>query len=157
MGDQEEEANHVEEVNRVGEVEVEVVGVVSHVDGANRVGAVDRMAEAGHEVVANHVVEVGASQEVDHVMVEANREDVGIQVHPLLITIDDVLECVGDHPQLHHDGNQIDHVILVDLEVKIEGKTSCSCSSPGPELSPGPFKTSLKLTTTFEASLQHYV
>ena len=145
------------EVNRVGEVEVEVVGVVSHVDGANRVGAVDHMAEAGHEVEANHVVEVGASQEVDHVMIEANREDDGIQVHRLLITIDDGLECVGDHHRLRHDGNQIDHVILVDLEVKIEGKSICSCSSPGPELSPGPFKTSLKLTSTFEASLQHYV
>lgn len=129
--DQEEEVSHAVEVNRVGVVEAEVVDVVNLVDEANHVDAVD------HVVGANHEAEVGleASHVVDHVTVEANPEDGVIQV-PLLIIIIVVgrsQECVGDLLQLHLDGNQHDHVTLVDLEVKIEGKSICHLEhSPGP-------------------------
>ena len=122
--DREEEVSHVAEVNLVGVVGAEVVVEVS------RVGEVDRVVEVDHVVEANHVavVERAASHELGHVMVEANLGGDVIQAHPLLIiTADDPnQECVGDHLQLQIDVNQIDHVTLADLEVKIEGKSSCS-------------------------------
>ena len=128
--DREEEVSHAVEVNRVGVVEAEVVDVVNLVDGANRVDAVDRVVGANHEAAvgleANHVV--------DHVTVEANPEN-GVIPVPLLIIIvvGRSQECVGDLLQLHLGGNQHDHVTLVDLEVKIEGKSICHLErSPGP-------------------------
>lgn len=115
--DREEGVSHVVEVNRVGVVEAEVEDVVSLVDGANRVDAVDRVVGANHEVV----VELGASPVIDHVIVAANPEN-GVILVPLLIIIvvGRSQECVGDLLQLHLVGNQHDHVTLVGLEVKIE-------------------------------------
>lgn len=135
--DREEGVSHVVEVNRVGVVEAEVEDVVSLVDEANRVDAVDRVVGANHEVV----VELGASPVVDHVMVAANPEN-GVILVPLLIIIvvGRSQECVGDLLQLHLVGNQHDHVTLVGLEVKIEGKSICHF-----ELSPGPSQLSCSL------------
>ena len=135
--DREEEVSHVVEVNRVGVVEAEVEDVVSLVDEANRVDAVDRVVGANHEVV----VELGASPVVDHVMVAANPENGVILVPlPIIIVVGRSQECVGDHLQLHLVGNQQDHVTLVGLEVKIEGKSICHL-----ELSPGPSQLSCSL------------
>jgi len=116
--DQEDAVSPAVEVNRVGVVAAEVVGVANHVDAANRGDAVNRVVEANHVVV----VELEAS----HVTVEANPEDDVIQALILIIIVEDLnQECEDDHLQHHLDGNQTDHVTLVDLEVKIEGKSIC--------------------------------
>ena len=135
--DREEGVSHVEEVNRVGVVEAEVEDVVILADEANRVDAVYHVVEANHEAV----VDLEASHVVDHVTVEANPEN-GVILVPLLIIIvvDRSQECVGDLLQLHLVGNQHDHVTLVGLEVKIEGKSICHL-----ELSPGPSQLSCSL------------
>ena len=125
--DREEGVSHVVEVNRVGVVEAEAVDVVSPVGGANRVGAADRTDAADRVVGANHavVVELEASHVDDRVMVEANPENGVIQVPRLIIiVVGRSQECVGDLLQLHLGGNQPDHVTLVDLEAKIEGKSA---------------------------------
>ena len=119
--DREEGVSPVVEVNRVGIVEAEAVDVVSPVGGANRVGAADRVVGANHAVV----VELEASHVDDRVMVEANPENGVIQVPRLIIiVVGRSQECVGDLLQLHLGGNQPDHVTLVDLEAKIEGKST---------------------------------
>ena len=135
--DQEVGVSHVVEVNHVGVVGAEVVDVVILADEANRVDAVDRVVGANHEVV----VELGASPVVDHVMVAANPENGVILVPlPIIIVVGRSQECVGDLLQLHLVGNQHDHVTLVGLEVKIEGKSICHL-----ELSPGPSQLSCSL------------
>lgn len=135
--DREEGVSHVVEVNHVGVVGAEVVDVVSLADEANRVDAVYHVVEANHEAV----VELEASHVVDHVMVEANPENGVILVHLLIIiVVGRSQDCVGDLLQLHLVGNQHDHVTLVGLEVKIEGKSICHL-----ELSPGPSQLSCSL------------